>query len=452
MEYSEKRIQFRYPLRLNIRYERILPDGNFDVPMSVPVKDLGLAGISFYSEEKIEINCPIRVNILVAQDRSITFEGRVVRVMISGKKELNYIVGVSIEKIEDEDLEKLKIFLDRIDIHKVLDSINLENVMDIHLVVGYPPILKKLGKLVVAEGKPFDSYILRNLLLAMLDEDRHSKFMQAKEFNFVFSTHKGSRFRVNFHIQQGQMEAVFRFIPTQIGPPSMLGLPAIVEQLILNKSGLILVSGSTGSGKTTTLASMVDFLNNKRSGIVLCIEDPVEYVHINRNCIIKQRELGRDTLSFYGAAKNALRQNPDVLIVGEMLDHETMETAITAAETGVLVLTSIHAGDAAQALDRVTSFFPGDMQKHILKRLSLVLKGVISQELVPRIDQKGLVLATETLVVTSAIRRVIREADWKQIPSLLQMGKGVGMQTMQSSLHKLHAQGLINAEYLSEEM
>lgn len=452
MDYKEKRKTVRYPLRINVNYERILPDGTFEIPMSVPVRDLGLAGISFFSEEKLEINAAVRVKVFVASDESITFEGRTVRVMISERKDMHYIVGVSIEEIDSNDLEKLKNFLVKVDIHNILDGMDLDNVVDVHLVSGYAPIKKKIGKLVVEEGEPFDEYILKHLLLAMLDGDRYTKFMQNKEFNFVLTTRKARRFRVNLHIQQGKIEGAFRLIPNQIDAPSSLGLPVSVENLLLNKSGLILVSGRTGSGKTTTLASMIEFVNSKRGGIVVCIEEPIEYVHVNRHCIIKQREVGRDTLSFSNAAKNALRQNPDILVVGEILDMETMETAITAAETGALVLTSIHAGDAAQALDRVSSFFPGDIQKHILKRLSLILRGVVSQDLIPRIDETGLVLSTEIMVVTSAIRRAIREADWKQIPTLIQVGKNVGMQTMQGSLRQLYNRGLIDLEYMTDEL
>ncbi len=319
MGYKEKRKAVRYPLRINVHYERILPDGSFDIPMSVPVRDLGLAGISFFSEERLEINTPIRVKVLVARDESIAFEGRIVRVMISNSIEMHYIVGVSIEDIAASDLEKLKNFLVKVDIHNVLDNIDLENVVDIHLVSGYAPIKKKLGKLIIEEGEKFDEYILKHLLLAMLDGDRYVKFMQNKEFNFVLTTRKGRRFRVNLHIQQGKVEGAFRLIPAQIEAPSSLGLPVSVENLLLNKSGLILVSGRTGSGKTTTLALMIEFVNSKRGGIVVCIEEPIEYVHVNKHCIIKQREVGRDTLSFSNAAKNALRQNPDILVVGEIL-------------------------------------------------------------------------------------------------------------------------------------
>lgn len=457
MPTREKRGTTRYALRSNVHYEKMLQDNTFDVPMTVVVRDFGLTGISFYSTDKIKRNTPLRMNIFVSQEDFVTFTGRVARVALSEKEfiekkeELIYVIGVKIEQISQVGVDKLKSFFSKIDISNVLDRVDLRNVMDIHLLVGYPPVIQKIGKLHMGSGQPFDEYVLKSLLLNMLDDDRYNKFITEKELNFVLTTRKGHRFRVNLHVQQGKMEGVFRLIPARIGSPSRLGVPPVVETLLMNKRGLVLVAGRTGSGKTTTLSSMIEYLNLKRSGIILTIEDPIEYVHENQRCIIKQRELGRDTHSFYNAAKNALRQNPDVLVVGEILDMETMETAITAAETGTLVLTSIHAGNAAQTLDRVSSFFSADLQQHILKRLSLILNAVIAQELIPRLDGNGLVLATEVMVVNGAMRRTIRDGDWKQIPSIIQVNKNIGMNTMQDSLTRLHKQGLIHEEYLKEE-
>jgi twitching motility protein PilT len=196
---------------------------------------------------------------------------------------------------------------------------------------------------------------------------------------------------------------------------------------------------------------MVNYLNNNRSGIVVTIEDPVEYIHTNNKCIIKQREIGRDTLSFSAAAKNALRQNPDILVIGEILDVETMDVAITAAETGSLVLATIHAGNCVQALDRAIGFFAPDVQKNILSRLSMVVKGVITQMLIPKLDESGLVVAAEVLVANDAIRKLIRTADWKSIPSFIQTGKNLGMQLMRDSLEVFCQQGIIDPAYLLEE-
>ncbi len=449
---EEKRKNKRTILRLSIQYEKKLLDDTFDVPIAVPIKDISKDGLSFYSQEKLEINSQLRIKMFISNVDYVLFMGKVARIILSEEGAMNYIVGVKIEEITEETRKKIEYFLERIDIENILDAIDIEeNVMDIHLIVDYPPVVKKVGKLVITKGNPFDEYILRCLLLSMLDEDRYKKFITTKEINFIFTSKRGVRFRVNLHVQRGKIEGVFRIIPGNVRSPLQLGLPESAESLLDNDKGLILISGRTGSGKTTTLAAMVEYINNKRDAIIVCIEDPIEYIHINNKSIIKQREIGRDTLSFYNATKNALRQNPDVLVIGEILDMETMETAITAAETGSLVLTSIHAGNVAQALDRITSFFPADLQKHILKRLSLILKGVIAQELIPRVDNKGLVLASEILIATSAVRRIIREGDWKQIPSLIQMGKNIGMQSMQDSLERLYRNKLIDEEYLKGE-
>jgi len=193
---------------------------------------------------------------------------------------------------------------------------------------------------------------------------------------------------------------------------------------------------------------MVEYLNTTREGIIICIEDPIEYVHTNKKCIIKQREVGKDTLSFFNAAKNALRQNPDILVIGEILDAETMDITLTAAESGTLVLTSLHAPNSAYALDRIVSLFPAELQFHILTRLSLVLLGIITQELVPRADGRGLVLASEVLVINDALRRIIRQGDWKQISTFLQTGRAIGMRSMEESLRELYREGLIGREYL----
>ena len=447
---QDKREEERVSLRFSIQYEKLLEDGRFGIAVTSPVRDFGSQGISFYSQEKIDLNFRLRITLSISDKDKVSFMGRVVRIVMGEGPGMNYIIGVKIETLGEEERAKINQFLHRVEIHNILERINLENVIDIHFVAGYPPIVKKMGKLVVEEGESFDSYTLKTLLLSMLDEDRYRRFMMDKELNFVFGHRGGTRFRVNFHIQQGKVEGIFRLIPSQIGSPTQLGLPPVVEKLLDNEKGLILVAGRTGSGKTTTLAAMIEFLNNKRDGIIICVEDPVEYLHSNNKCIIKQREVGRDTLSFSSAAKNALRQNPDVLLIGEILDMETMEVAITSAESGTLVLTSIHAADSSQALDRIISFFPPDMQKHILTRLSLIMRGVITQQLIPRVDIKGLLPAVEVLLINNPIKRVIREGDWKQIPTILQTAKNIGMQSMQDSLEQYYRDGLIDGEYLKQ--
>ncbi|MBN1793419.1 MAG: PilT/PilU family type 4a pilus ATPase [Candidatus Omnitrophica bacterium] len=446
----EKRAHPRFKFRTSIQYQKLLADGGLSLPVTAPARDLSATGIAFYAAERMEVQSHLKV-IFTLEEETITFMGRVVRMEINEEGAFGFMIGVEIEGIDDLSRKRLTQFLDFIDIYSVLKGIDLKGVVDIHFVVGYPPIVKRVGKLAIVQGeRSFTEGALRGLLLNLLDDERHKKFLKEKEVNFIFFYQEGLRFRVNLHVQQGKTEGVFRLIPATIHQPSELGLPPVVEALLENKKGLILVAGRTGSGKTTTLSSMVEFLNNRRPGIIICIESPIEYIHTNQKCIIKQREVGKDTLSFSSAAKNALRQSPDVMVIGEILDVETMEVAISAAETGILVLTTIHAPDSSQALDRVISFFPPELHKHMQTRLSLVLRGVITQALLPRLDGKGLVVASEILVINNAMKRIVRDADWKQIPSVIQTGGDAGMQSMHNSLETHYLKGVISGEYLKE--
>ncbi|MBN3039389.1 MAG: PilT/PilU family type 4a pilus ATPase [Candidatus Omnitrophica bacterium] len=446
----EKRSAERFRFRNYIQYERIMDDGSYSLPVTVQALDLSSRGISFYSDERMGLQSRLRIIVNIAEKNKAQFLGQVTRMEISEELPNRFLIGAKIVNIDEVSKTKVDEFISKINIYRVLDMIDLSNVVDVHFVAGHPPILKKIGKMEVAQMEPLEPLILRDLLLNILDEDRYRKFNEEKEANFVFFYKENIRFRVNLHLQQGKVEGVFRVIPTEVRLPTHLGLPVAVEKLMENKKGLILVAGRTGSGKTTTVASMVDFINNKRKAIVICIEKPIEYIHTNKKCFIKQREVGRDTLSFSNAAKNALRQNPDVLLIGEILDRETMEVAITAAETGMLVLTTMHAPDSSQALDRIVSFFPAELQKHMLTRLSLILKGIITQDLVPRRDETGLVVAAEILIANDALRRVMRDGDWKQIPTIIQTGKQIGMQSMRASLEQYFLQGIIAGEYFRE--
>ncbi|MFC1699627.1 PilT/PilU family type 4a pilus ATPase [Candidatus Omnitrophota bacterium] len=446
---EEKRKGVRFKFRHTIQYEKRIDDQNFALPVTVPCRDINMTGISFYTAERMALDTTLRINLSLGKEE-IIFLGKVARMELSEDSPIEFLVGVGLEDAEAATKAKISKLINKINIFEVLDQIDLQEVTDINFVAGYPPVLKKFGKLEFTKGTVFSTEDLKALLLNILDEDRYRIFLKEKEINFVLPYKEGIRLRVNLHVQQGRTEGVFRLIPAQINPPHQLGLPVITEEMMENKKGLILVAGRTGSGKTTTLASMIDHLNRKREGIVICIEKPIEYLHTNDKCIIKQREVGRDTLSFSNAAKNALRQNPDVLVIGEILDTETMEVAITAAETGMLVLTSIHAADSAQALDRIVSFFPAELQKHMLTRISLILRGVITQNLVPRKDGKGLVVGAEVLIINDAMRRVVRDGDWKQIPTIIMTGRNAGMQSMRMSLEQYFLKGVIDGEYLKE--
>jgi len=435
-----------------VQYEVMLAGGGFDIPVTVPGRDLRSGGLAFYCQEKMSLNTRLRMTVGVGDKERVIYIGKVVRIEISGEPGTEYVAGVEYDTISEADRARIEEFIKKVDLDAVIAAIPLDGVVDINFIAGFSPVVKKVKGLIIQPSAVFDEYTLKCLLFSILDKERYKKFLAEKELNFVYSYSEKIRFRVNLHMQRGKAEATFRCIPPAVSTPSQLGLPRAVERLLAeNKKGLILIAGRTGSGKTTTLAAMVNYLNNNRSGIVVTIEDPVEYIHTNNKCIIKQREIGRDTLSFSAAAKNALRQNPDILVIGEILDVETMDVAITAAETGSLVLATIHAGNCVQALDRAIGFFAPDVQKNILSRLSMVVKGVITQMLIPKLDESGLVVAAEVLVANDAIRKLIRTADWKSIPSFIQTGKNLGMQLMRDSLEVFCQQGIIDPAYLLEE-
>ncbi|MCK4809365.1 MAG: PilT/PilU family type 4a pilus ATPase [Candidatus Omnitrophica bacterium] len=447
---DEKRRDKRFSCRIPMKYEIIRKEGGSDIVFSTIIRDVSSSGLSFYTFEIINLDCLVKVFFHISSEESISFVAKVSRVEKSWAGELGtYIVGVQIERIDEDVREKLRKFLGYCDIEGILEKIDLKGVLDIHFLADYFLMVKKFGHVIPVQEERLSKEIVQGLLLSILTDHQYKVFTEAREINFIF-THKDIRFRVNLHFQQGKIEGIFRIIPPKIKTLKELGLPPIVRNFLTHKKGLIMVAGRTGSGKTTTLASMVEYLNDIRDGVLLCIEDPVEYIHTNKKCIIKQREVGKDTLSFYNAAKNALRQNPDVLIIGEIIDVDTMEVALTAAESGTLVLTSLHAPNSAYALDRIVSLFAADLQSHILTRLSLVLIGLITQELIPRVDKEGLILSSEILVINNAMRRIIRQGDWKQIPTILQTSKDIGTQSMESSIRTLYEEELISEDYLRE--
>jgi len=433
-----------------IQFEEYLSNDIYSTPVTTNTFDIALRGIGFFANKEFKLKTQLRIHCHVSNNESISFLASVVRLQLNKTDQIEYLVGAEIIDISESNREKLKTFLENINILSLLDKIDLDNVMDIHFMAGYPVILKRLGKLNTV-GNVLDEFTIKNLLLNLLDENSYGRFMKTKDINFILS-YKEKRLRFNMHYQQGKIEAICRIVNSKIPTPSQLGLPPIAERLIKNNSkGLILIAGRTGSGKTTTLSSLLSYLSKIMTGVIISIEDPIEYIHEKGNCIIKQRELGVDTVSYASALQNALRQNPDVLIIGETLDKDTMELVLTAAESGMLVLTTLHSSSVVQVMDRIASFFPSEAQKHILTRLSLVLKGIIVQNLFPRISgNEGLVVAAEIFVVTDIAKRIIRDGLWTQMPDVILRGKSQGMQTMKEAVEELVNKGIIDMAYLNE--
>lgn len=315
---------------------------------------------------------------------------------------------------------------------------------DLHLSAGLPPIVRLHGELVPLDYPPLDPEDTTALAGQIMDEKQGKLFKEKGEIDLAYSCPNVARFRVNIFRQRGSTAIAMRVINTEIPTLSSLGLPKVIQNFTSYRKGLLLVTGPTGSGKSTTQASIIDLINQQRSCHILTLEDPIEYLHQNKNCMINQREIGQDSASFASALRAALREDPDVILVGEMRDLETISIAITAAETGHLVMATLHTVDAPQTIDRVIDVFPPHQQQQIRVQLANTLVGIVSQRLLRRKDGTGRVLAVETLTATPAVRNLIREGKIYQIYSVIQTSSRYGMQLMDASLKSLYERGAID--------
>jgi twitching motility protein PilT len=322
---------------------------------------------------------------------------------------------------------------------------------DLHLRVGMPPMIRIDGDVTPAPGRPvLDKEMVEQLVGSILDEELKRLFYENKSVDFSHAVPGVARFRVAFFLQQGVMGGVFRRIPEKIPTLADLGAPAVLLDFARRPRGLVLVTGPTGSGKSTTLAAVIDVINRERFEHILTIEDPIEFVHPPQRCIVNQREIGRDAPTFARALRDGLRQDPDVILVGEMRDLETISTAITAAETGHLVFGTLHTSSAPSSIDRIIDAFPADQQQQIRVMLAGSLIGIVTQTLLPRADGQGRVAAHEVLVADNAVRAHIRHQQMEQVRSVLQTQSQKGMQTMDKALVYLVTQNIIAEEIARE--
>lgn len=323
-----------------------------------------------------------------------------------------------------------------------------EHASDLHISVGNPPIIRVRGELRKMEGyPPFPKEQTERMLSKILTGAQNERLVEEREVDFSYEVKGLSRFRGNIFYQHDAMGAVFRTIPTKPIPLEYLGAPESLEKMIMKRQGLILVTGPTGSGKTTTLASCIDYINERRKSHIVTIEDPIEYVYENKNCLIRQREVGYHARSFASALRATLRADPDVILVGEMRDLETIENALTAAETGHLVFSTLHTNNAVDSIHRVLDVFGAEVREQIGFQLAATLIGIFSQQLLPHKDpNKGMVLAAEVLIATPGIRNMIREGKVHQIRNAMITGTEFGMQSMEASLKKLLDEDKITME------
>jgi twitching motility protein PilT len=331
-----------------------------------------------------------------------------------------------------------------LDFAEVLLEVVNRRASDLHLSAGAPPMVRVRGRLTALEGYPaLTPTDTREIVYSILSNAQRQKLENDWQIDFAYQIPGRARFRVNAYFQRSALGAAFRLIPFEVAPLESLGLPPAVADFAKRPRGLVLVTGPTGSGKSTTLASLIDVINESREEHIMTIEDPIEFLHHHKKCIVNQREIGSDATSFADALKAALRQDPDVILVGEMRDLETIGTAITAAETGHLVFATLHTQDTPQTLDRIIDVFPASQQGQIRAQLSVALQGIMTQMLLPTADGAGRCVAAEVLVPTPAVRNLIRESKSHQIYSVLQTGGAHGMQTMDAALAQLVRSGKI---------
>jgi len=323
---------------------------------------------------------------------------------------------------------------------------NEQGASDLHLVAGQPPMLRITGDIERVKYKVLDNDDLRSMLYEITPEEKVKLFEETGDVDFGYEVSGLARYRANYFMQRNGIGAVFREIPSDIPTAEELGLPAVVSKLATLPRGLVLVTGPTGSGKSTTLAAIIDHANRTRKDHIITVEDPVEFVHTSESCVVNHREVGAHTKSFSAALRGALREDPDIILVGEMRDLETISLAIEAASTGHLVFATLHTTSAHKTVDRVIEVFPAHQQEQIRSTLADGLRAVIAQVLFKRIDKKGRCVALEILIASPAVRNLIREAKTYQIPSMVQTGKKYGMQLLDDAIMDLFNKGWIGAD------
>ncbi len=329
---------------------------------------------------------------------------------------------------------------------ELLEEMVRRKASDLHLTAGLPAQFRIDGEIVSSDSEPLSPEMTKGLTYSILNEEQRKRFEIERELDLSFGVRGLSRFRANAFLQRGVVSIAIRQIPYEILSLKELGLPDVVDRLANKTKGLILVTGPTGCGKSTTLASVVDKVNTERRCHIITIEDPIEYVHHHKRCIVNQREVQADTHSFANALKYVLRQDPDVILVGEMRDLETIAAALTIAETGHLTLATLHTNSTYEAINRIVDVFPEHQQGQIVAQLAFVLEGVITQQLMPKLGGRGRVLACEVLICTPAVKALIREKKIHQIYSHMQAGQKFGMQTMNQALYRLYVTREISLE------
>ncbi len=440
---DERRRYVRIPISLKVNYP--FKDGAFERIRETVSKNISQGGILISGQHPLSVSEELKLEITGPSLPSpIKTKARIVHVEEIKAGE-NYEIGLEFIDLPEKDSQFFQQFIQSVDLNRILNLAIKKNASDIHFTSGQTPIFRIFGELIPLPSKPLTSDEIKILIYGFLSKQQIERFEKHLELDTSYSTDLG-RFRVNVHKEKGQFGAAFRYITTDIKSAAELGLPPIIESLAMKPNGLILVTGPTGSGKSTTLAAIIDVINRNRKCMIISLEDPIEYLHQPRKSIIKQREIGVDSLSFVDALKSTLRQDVNVILVGEIRDLDSISIALTAAETGHLVLTTLHTTDTIAAINRIIDVFPAAQQQQVRMQLAESLRGVISQILLPRQDKEGRIVATEVMIATTAVANTIRQGTMEQLVSLLQTGSQYGMHTLDKCLEDLYEKRIISQD------
>lgn len=441
----EKRKEARIYLKIPMQCEILSPENKPVRNKSVSLNNINACGAYFETNEVVPLATNMNVEFSLPHSSRI-IKGLMQVVRLEVVSENIFGIGALFVNLTEQDKGDIIQFMDKSNISKLFELVVKYDASDLHLLGEQPPILRIGGELKALDMPKIHSYEIPNLIYSVMTKEQIHIFEREKELDFGIQHDSANRFRINLHQQRGFLEVAFRRINASIPSFEELNEPEVMKDLTRLTEGLILITGPTNSGKSTTMAAMVELINQERKVVVITLERPIEYVHENAKSIIKQREIGVDTQSFSIALKSSLRQDPNVIVIGELDDTETIKTALIAAEAGFLVIASFHAPNTIQGIERFVNMFPAEIRKQVLAQLANCFKGIICQLLVTRKDKKGRILASEVLTSTDAVKRVIRNDELIQLATLIQTGSAYKMQTMFDSLKKLARSGLIEEE------
>jgi twitching motility protein PilT len=414
-------------------------------------QNINAAGIMFVTRGLVDVGTRVKVFLdSLPGDRQSRQLGGIVTHAEIAEEAGHYLMGVQFTDVTAEDQEHIVAALQATDIMGLLRFTAKKGASDLHLSANHPPLVRVAGQLHCLRKTPIAGPDLRDMIYTLLDDQHRQVFERDLELNFSLSVTALLRFRVNVHMQRGNVEAAFRRIEPAVRTFTDLRLPLVVQRFAEFRDGLVLLTGPTGAGKTTTIAAMVEHINTTRAAVIVTLENPIEYIYTYKRSVIKQREIGVDTHSYPAALREAMRQDPDVIVIGEIRDEETMKAALDAAETGHLVLATFPAANCVQSILRTYHFFSKDRQQEIQMQLAHCLRGIVSLRLLPRADGAGVVPASEVLVCTDGVAHMMRNDTLEQIPSAIQTGVRYGMHTFASSVEKLYQAGYISSDTLKK--